>query len=138
MDERIERRRRRGRLRAGLRLLLKALAAANTKDANRADAVSRERVLKLFADPVAARSHADVLNDCAEAIAGALAAPGTAERPRVMRAYGTSLRTLQAGASLSRADRLMALLARVPLAKAPGDAPNVVPRALQTRSALRP
>ena len=66
----------------GLRLLLKALAAANTKDADRADAVSRERVLKLFADPVAARSHADVLNDCAEAIAGALAAPGTAERPR--------------------------------------------------------
>ena len=79
----------------GLRLLLKALAAANTKDADRADAVSRERVLKLFADPVATRPHADVLNNCAEAIAGALAEPRA--RPNG-RAHDAGLRHVAAHA----------------------------------------
>ncbi len=102
---------------AAMRLLLKALAAADAQ-APTQDASTRDRVLRLLSDPAAARPHADVLTNDAVEISRALASPGTPERERVEQVYDGALRTLQADATLSRADRLMALLARVQLALA--------------------
>lgn len=97
------------------RLMLKAAAASADKP--RPDAKSRERVLAVLADAGASRVHMDVLTNNAADIVRALSAPKSRERSQLVDAFDASLRTLEADTSLSRADRITALAARVDLAK---------------------
>ena len=103
------------------RLLLKALAVrderARAKADAAADARSGARVLALLADASAARAHMDVLTNNAADLVRALSAAKTAVRAHLVEAFSTTLATLEADTTLSRADRLTALLARVELAK---------------------
>ncbi len=115
---------------ASTRLLLKALAA--TEKASSIANLKIERVLHVLADADAARSHMDVLGNNAADIVRALAAPDSAARPRLLAAFESALRRLEADAVLSRADRLTALYARVELARIdqPKDKPLVLPAPL--------
>lgn len=104
---------------AATRLWLKALAASDEGQGVKADAALRERVMKVLADPAASRVQMDVLtNSAAEivrALAGADAKP--AQRAAVLAAYDKALRRLEADTTLSRADRMGALIAQVDLAR---------------------
>jgi len=98
------------------RLLLKSVAATDAK-AGQPDTASRDKVLKLLADANAARPHMDVLTNEADDIVRALSAADSAERAQLLTAFDAALTRLQADTTLSRADRVMALLARVDLAR---------------------
>ena len=111
---------------SAMRLRLKALAAVEAKAAPLADAeAQRAPVLALLADAASARRHVDVLALDPRPIVAALAAPGSAQRRALVGAYDQALSRLQADTTLSRADRLLALVARVRLTQ-----PDV-PAALQ-------
>ncbi len=84
---------------AAMRLRLKALAAEGAKG--------------VVADAAQARRHVDVLTGNPKEIVAALAAVDSPERAPLVSAYDAALATLQADATLSRADRLTALVARV-------------------------
>ena len=102
---------------SAMRLRLKALAAADPKTAPVADAAAqRAAVMALLADPVRSRRQADVLAGNAGELVAALAAKDAAERPALVTAFDTALARLQADTTLSRADRVVALVARVKLA----------------------
>ncbi|HUG25539.1 thioredoxin family protein [Piscinibacter sp.] len=126
---------------AATRLLLKSVAARSEKSAEKGaekgghDAAARDRVLAVLADPDASRIHMDVLTNYAADIAAVLTAAGTPERRRLVDAFEVSLKRLEADSTLSRADRLTALLARVELAKAEpsagGKVEPVLPEALR-------
>jgi thioredoxin-like negative regulator of GroEL len=118
------------------RLWLKAVAASNAGQGVAPDAALRERVLKVLADPQQARAQMDVLSNYADDIVRTLTPEGepAADRARLLAAFDGALLKLEADASLSRADRLGALLARVELARIdqPSTAVQVtVPGALQ-------
>jgi thioredoxin-related protein len=101
------------------RLLLKSIAAAaDAKRAGKPDAAARDRVLAVLADAAASRTHMDVLTNYAADITGVLTAANTPERRQLVDAFNASLKRLEADTTLSRADRLTALFARVDLAKA--------------------
>ncbi len=100
---------------ASTRLLLKALAAA--EKASRVDSAKNERVLRVLADAAQARSQMDVLGNNAAEIVRSLAPPGSGQRGTLLAAFDIALRRLEADATLSRADRLTALYARVELAR---------------------
>lgn len=103
---------------SAMRLRLKALAAADTKAGPLADAAAqRAPVMSLLADAGQSRRHMDVLTNNADEIVRALVVPGSSERRELVNAFEAALARLQADASLSRADRLMALAARVKLAR---------------------
>jgi hypothetical protein len=93
------------------RLLLKAVAAAERAP----DALPR--VMKLLADAGASRSLMDVLGNNAAEIVNATSLAGSPERARLLEAFDAALKRLEADATLSRADRATALLARVELAR---------------------
>jgi thiol-disulfide isomerase/thioredoxin len=101
------------------RLWLKAVAASDAGQGVKPDAALRERVLKLLADPQQSRAQMDVLGNGADDIVRTLTPEGepAADRARLLAAFDAALRRLEADASLSRADRLGALLARVELAR---------------------
>ena len=104
------------------RLWLKALAAADDGKGVKPDAALRERVMKVLADAPAARTHMDVLgNNAAEIVRtleGADPAVGaTPTRAALVAAFETALKRFEADTTLSRADRLQALIARVELAR---------------------
>lgn len=104
---------------AATRLLLKALAESDDGKGIKPDAALRERVRKLLADPVASRNQMDVVTNNAVDITNALApksGPGP-ERVAMASAFDAALQRLEADASLSRADRLGALISRVQLAR---------------------
>jgi thioredoxin-related protein len=119
-----------------MRLRLKALGTRDAKTPAPADLAARPAVLAALADPAAARDVADLLVNYADEIVRALAASGTPERTQVLAAFDTALQRLESDATLSRADRMQALIARVDLARidlpedAPGTAakPAAVPR----------
>ena len=102
---------------AGTRLMLKSLVDDNSKDLPPADAATHERVLKLLADPVQARAFMDVLTNAAPDLVTALAPQAGPDRAAFVRTLDSALARLQADATLSRADRLQALFARVDLAR---------------------
>lgn len=107
------------------RLLLKALAAAaEGRNGLQPDEEVRDRVQRLLADPVAARSQMDVLVNAAPALLKVLAPQGAAGRAELVAAFDTALQRLQGDATLSRSDRITALDARVALARSgqPDDA----------------
>ncbi len=120
---------------SAMRLRLKALAVADSQAGPVAGAAAqRAPVLALLADAAQSRRHMDVLTNSAAGLASALSAAGSAERKSLLAAFDGALVRLQADASLSRADRLMALVARVQLAQldAPGkDKSAATPAALR-------
>lgn len=101
---------------AAMRLRLKALAAEGKKGVVADAAAQRPAVLALLADAAQARRHVDVLAGSAKEIVAALVPADAAERAPLVEAFDTALATLQTDATLSRADRLVALVARVQLA----------------------
>ncbi len=118
----------------GMRLRLQALAAAATaNDAKpRHDPAAVLVVRQATADPVLARENFDLLTYYAGKIAAGITLPKSAERAGLVAAWDEALDRLAADASLSTADRLTALSARVDLAKLDaGKAP--LPAALQQR-----
>ena len=101
------------------RLLLKALAAtdAQAKPPVPPDPAARAKLLQVLADPARAREHMDVLTNNAAELSRALSAGGTPERALLVDAFNPALQRLAADTSLSRADRMMAVIARIELAK---------------------
>ncbi len=121
------------------RLLLKALAAsdaarapqAGASVAPRPDAGARVKLQKLLADPAQARKHMDVLTNNAAELARAVSADGTPERTQLVGAFNSALKRLAADTSLSRADRMMAVIAQVDLARpAPAKGSKATPAPL--------
>ncbi|WP_395701644.1 thioredoxin family protein [Aquabacterium sp.] len=102
---------------SGTRLLLKSLAASDDGKGLKPDNAVRERVRKLLADPVASRAQMEMLVNYAPDITRALAPDAGADRQAIAAAFDAALQRLEGDASLSRADRLSALAARVDLAR---------------------
>ena len=100
-----------------MRLRLKALAASDAKAPTRADLAARPAVLAVLGDAGAAREQADLLVNAAAEIVRALAAKATPERRQLLAAFDAALQRLEADPTLSRADRMQALIARVDLAR---------------------
>ena len=107
------------------RLWLKALAASDDGKGLKADADLRERVQRVLVDPVASRAQLDVLTGGATDIVKTLEADGSPGRVALVTSFETTLKRLEADASLSRGDRLGALIARIDLARL-GQAKDVV------------
>jgi thiol-disulfide isomerase/thioredoxin len=81
------------------------------------DAATRQQLLKWLADPVMARALMDVLtNRAAEVVQGATPA-GTPQRRQLVDALVAALKRIADDTTLSRADRMTAVLARVDLAR---------------------
>ena len=114
------------------RLRLKALAAVDDKAPARPDAAAQAMLLKVLADAPAARAYMDVLTNSATDITRALAAPGTPQRAALLTAFNVALKRFEADTTLSRADRMTALIAQVDLAAidAPKDAKPALSEAL--------
>ena len=113
---------------AATRLWLKALAESDDGKGVAADAALRDRVMKVLADPAAARAQMDVLTNWPVEIVRAITTRHAGgQREAVLAAYNAALRRLEADTTLSRADRLGALLAQVELARmgTPDDATKV-------------
>ena len=132
---------------AATRLRLKALAAADASGASPAadasgtspaaagpDAAARAKLVALLADPIAARTQLDVLTNNAADITRALTRTGTPARIELLAAFDAGLARFATDATLSRADRMTALQARVDLARI--DLPK--PDPASTRPAPRP
>jgi thioredoxin-related protein len=102
---------------AATRLLLKSLAEADDAKPAAVDPAVRARVLALFGDAAASRTHMDVLTNAGPDLVKALAPQPGADRQQLAAALDASLKRLQADTTLSRADRMTALFARVDLAK---------------------
>ncbi len=99
------------------RLQLKALAAVDEKAAAQPDAAAQARLVTLLADAKAARAHMDVLANYATDITRALSTKGTPQRAELLGAFEAALQRFEADTTLSRADRLTALMSRVGLAR---------------------
>ncbi len=99
------------------RLMLKAVTDGAEKTPPPPDAATRERVRKLLADPMQSRAHMDVLTNAAPDLVTALAPKPGAERRQLVAAMDAALVRLEADTTLSRADRMTALYARVDLAR---------------------
>ena len=114
------------------RLFLKAWAASDGKA--RPDAAARDRLLAVLREAEPSRVHMDILTNNAVELARALSAPKTPQRQQLLEAYDASLAGLSNDVTLSRADRLTALIARAQLAHidAPKGAKTGVPQALLT------
>ncbi len=113
---------------AATRLWLKALAESDEGKGVKADAALRERVLKVLADPAASRAQMDVLTGAASEIVRAVSPQAAGgQRAAVLAAYNKALQRLEADTTLSRGDRLGALIAQIDLARIdlPKDAKNV-------------
>lgn len=100
------------------RLMLKALAlGVEGKNGLAADAAMRTRTQQLLADAGVARAQMDVLVYNAPALVRALAGDDDTRRAELTAAFDGALQRLQADTTLSRADRISALDARVSLAR---------------------
>lgn len=99
------------------RLQLKALAAVDEKAPAQPDAAAQARLVTLLADAKGARAHMDVLANYATDITRALSAKGTPQRAELLGAFEAALKGFEADTTLSRADRLTALMSRVALAR---------------------
>jgi thioredoxin-related protein len=104
------------------RLRLDALAAVGDKNPAQPDAAVLAMVMTLLADPVAARAHTDQIANSAPEITRALSVSGTPQRAQLVAGFDAALKRLEADATLSRADRMSALIARVGMARI--DAPD--------------
>ncbi len=111
------------------RLRLKALAAVDDKAPPQPDAAAQSMLTAVLADPAASRAQLDMLTNYAPDITRALSAQGTPQRAELLAAFESALKRFEADASLSRADRITALIARVDLARidVPKDSNTVPP-----------
>ena len=99
------------------RLWLKALAASDDGKGVKPDAALRQRVQRVLAEAALARTHMDVLINGAGDIVKVLSSDDSAERAPLVAQFEAALARLQADATLSRGDRVSALIARVDLAR---------------------
>ena len=99
------------------RLWLKAVAASDDGKGLKADAALRARVQAVLADPAAARRHADVLSNNAPELLRALSEDGSTERKPLATALDAALQRLARDTTLSRGDRISALIGRVQIAR---------------------
>ncbi len=99
------------------RLWLKALAASDDSKGVKPDAALRDRVARVLADPAATRTHMDVIAGGASEMVKALADEDSAERAPLVAQFDSALKRLQGDATLSRGDRVGALIERVDLAR---------------------
>jgi len=117
------------------RLWLKALAASNEAQGVKADDNLRRMVLQVLSEPALTRTHTDVLSNSASQLVSSLQPEPGVARDGLVTAFDQGLQRLQADATLSRADRLGALLSRIELARLeqPKDSAQVkLPEALTT------
>ncbi|MDN3919240.1 thioredoxin family protein [Roseateles violae] len=99
------------------RLWLKALAASDEGKGVKPDAALQQRVSAVLASPAEAHAQMDVLTNGAADIVKTLAPEPGATRDKLLAEFETALKRLEADTSLSRADRMTALQARVELAR---------------------
>jgi thiol-disulfide isomerase/thioredoxin len=99
------------------RLWLKALAASDDGKGLKPDAALAQRVARVLADPAASRTHMDVLIGSGAGMVKALTADDSAERAPLVKQFDAALARLQADPTLSRGDRVSALIERVSLAR---------------------
>jgi len=99
------------------RLWLKALAASDDGKGVKPDAALRERVLRVVADPALSRLHMDVIANSAADLVKVLAADGPPEQSPLVPAFDAALQRLAQDPTLSRGDRLSALVSRIDLAR---------------------
>ena len=109
------------------RLWLKSLAASDDGQGVKADAMLRDLVRRVLADPALSREHIDALAGGAADIVRTLEAEGSAGRAPLLAAYDAALLRLQNDTTLSRGNRMDALYARIQLARIdlPKDAAQV-------------
>ncbi len=100
------------------RLWLKAMAASDDGKGIKPDDAMRARVQRVLTDPQQSRVHMDVLGNGAGEILKLLTPEDSAPREALARQFDTALARLQTDTSLSRADRLQALIARVNVGRA--------------------
>jgi thioredoxin-related protein len=99
------------------RLMLKSIADGDEVKPPVPDAAVRARVAQVLADPAQSRAYMDVLTNNATDIVTALQPQAGPARQQLVAAMNAALVRLQADATLSRADRMQALYARVDLAR---------------------
>lgn len=99
------------------RLRLKALAAVDERTPAHPDAAAQATLLALLGDAAAARVHLDMLTNYAPDITRALSKPGTPQRAELLQGFDGALKRFEADTTLSRADRMQALIAQVDLAR---------------------
>ena len=99
------------------RLWLKALAASDDGKGLKPDAALAQRVERVLADAAATRTHMDVIAGGASDMVKALTEDDSAERALWVARFDGALLRLQNDATLSRGDRLGALVERVDLAR---------------------
>jgi len=99
------------------RLWLKALAASDDGKGLKPEAAQRDLVQRVLGDAGLTRTHMDVLANEAADIVQVLTAEESPERAALVVRYEAALVKLQTDATLSRADRLSALVARVRLGR---------------------
>ncbi len=99
------------------RLWLKALAASDDGKGVKPDAALRQRVQRVLADPALSRTHMDVLINGSADIVKVLSSDDDADRARLVAQFEATLMRLQNDATLSRGDRVSALIERVALAR---------------------
>jgi len=101
-----------------MRLRLNALAAVeDAKKAARVDPRVHAAVIAMLGDAARTRAQTDMVTNYAPEIVRAMSAKGTAERAELLAAFDGALKRLEADATLSRADRMQALIAQVDLAR---------------------
>lgn len=99
------------------RLWLKALAASDDGKGLKADDGLRQRVSRVLADAREVRTQMDVLTNGAADIVRTLEDDESPRRAPLVAAYDAAMKKLESDGTLSRADRLGALIARVDLAR---------------------
>lgn len=110
------------------RLWLKALAASDDGKGLKPDAAVRERVERVLADPQAVRTHMDVIAGGATDMVKALSDDDSAERSALVSQFDAALVRLQNDVTLSRGDRIGALIERVDLARLGQPKDSTVPK----------
>jgi thioredoxin-like negative regulator of GroEL len=102
---------------AAMRLRLKALAFADEKKAPPVDAATRAAVTAMLGEAARTREQTDMVTNYASEIVRAASARGTPERKALLAAFDAALKRLEADATLSRADRMQAVIAQVDLVR---------------------
>ena len=98
-----------------MRLRLKALAAAAVKALPKVDATMRSGLVALLNDPARSREQTDMLTSYAAEIVRASSVRSSPERTVLLAAFDAALKRLEADTTLSRADRMQAVIAQVDL-----------------------
>ena len=100
------------------RLWLKAMAASDDGKGIKPDDAMRARVVRVLADPAQSRVHMDVLGNWGAEILRLLTPEDSPQREAMARQFDAALSRLEADTTLSRGDRLSALIARIGVARA--------------------